>query len=167
MSRVPHGSDPSDGLLPTGIGAVTLLRDNVICVIGTCNQDHSPHVSAAHFAMDDEGVGLYMSLHARSQTWSNLVADGRAAITVGVDAALPATLQMRGHAAALDAARVEDAHRNYYTRFPYSRRYQDDPCTRFVHFVPSWSRYSDVDSRAEFFARGFAPESHSEGGDRS
>lgn len=138
--------------------ALALLEANTGCVIATLMPDKSPYSAAGHFAVDRHGQGLYLSLHANSQTFSNLLSDPRAAITVGFDTAVPATLQMRGEANILDRNTVHEAHEAFYTRFPHSRLYQNDSNTRFVHFRPTWSRYSDATSRRDFFVRGFAPE---------
>jgi general stress protein 26 len=138
--------------------AAAFLEANTICVLSTLMQDGSPYASVAHFAVDGQAHALYMSLDIRSQTAQNLLIDSRAAITIGHDPAVPATLQMRGQATIMPSAQLAAAHGTFYARFPHSCLYRDDPNTRFVYFRPTWSRYADVTSKKEFFMRGFAPQ---------
>jgi uncharacterized protein YhbP (UPF0306 family) len=137
-------------------GAFNLLETNIICVIATLMRDGSPYASAAHFATDNEARMLYISLHDRSNTAQNILLDGRVAVTVGDDPAVPATLQMRGHAAILQGVELEVAQATFYARFPHSSRHRDDPHTSFVTFQPTWRRYSDAQTNRDFFVRGFS-----------
>ncbi|MBL7497799.1 pyridoxamine 5'-phosphate oxidase family protein [Frankia sp. CNm7] len=132
-----------------------LITANTICVVCTLMPDGSPHASAAHFATVDHTQMLFLSLHRRSRTAENIILDSRTAITIGVDPGVPATLQMRGHTTVSQGADLEIAQQTFYSRFPRSSRYKDDPRTLFVCFRPAWSRYSDAAARPEFFVRGF------------
>ncbi|MGO4615563.1 pyridoxamine 5'-phosphate oxidase family protein [Nocardia sp. 2YAB30] len=140
-------------------GRLNLLRINTTCVLATLLPGGSPYTSAAHFATDEDSEDFYISLHDESRTAKNLILDPRAAVTVGDDPEIPATLQMRGEATVSSGPALIKAQDFFYARFPHSARYRDDPHTLLVCFRPTWSRYSDAELKKEFFVRGFAAES--------
>ncbi|MDR3574546.1 MAG: UbiX family flavin prenyltransferase [Anaerolineaceae bacterium] len=115
--------------------------------LATVGEDGFPHVSALHFAAD-ENSNLFFFADPDSQISKDLNSSPQASISIGPMAGGWRDLQsvqMRGEAHLITAlGKIESAHQLYNQKFPFSSRLknENEQSNLFV-FVPDWIRLID------------------------
>lgn len=99
-----------------------------------------------HFSHNENPLQLYFSTESTGKKVQGLLKGevGKGSVVLGFSEEEFVTLQMDGEVAAiLDSLELKKAKDIHYSKIPTAKKYENEPETLFVKFIPKWWRYTD------------------------
>ena len=123
-----------------------LLAKERVSSLTTLLTNGSPHSSAMHFSHSIKPLEVYFSTENTSKKCEALLTGEqvKGSVVVGFSETDFETLQLDGVISTVsDQEELKRIKSGYYPKNPHSQKYENDPGTVFLKFVPTWWRYSD------------------------
>ena len=128
---------------------LNFLNNNRVSVFTTLLPDGSPHSAALHYSHVEEPLTLYFSIENTSRKCQDLLTGKtvKASVVIGFSEQEWITIQMDGSARLVsDSLELQSAKAIHYPKHPNSQKFENDPATVFLAFIPTWYRYSEFKS---------------------
>jgi len=126
------------------------LSKNRISVLSVVLPDGSSHSAALHYSHVDNPLKFYFSTKRSSRKCEGLQ-DGKSAkasLVVGFNEEEWITMQLNGEVKIVinsdELAAIKAVH---YMKHPGSKKYENDPESIFLEFIPNWWRYTDFNTK--------------------
>lgn len=128
---------------------IDFINNQRIGVISVEMLDGSPHSATVHFAhtLAPFSIIILTDKHYRKCESILEKQETRASFVTGTDEATMKTLQLDGIVKFLskDDVAIKDA---YFKKFPEKEKFFVEPDSVFLHFTPTWWRYTDFKAEA-------------------
>lgn len=126
------------------------IQNNRVCALAVQLEDGTPHTAALHYSHVPDPVVMYFSTENTSKKCEALITGKtvKGSVTIGFSEEEWITLQMDGDVSMiLDPEELKAAKAIHYPKHPNSQKFENDPATVFLKFVPKWWRYTDYNTK--------------------
>lgn len=128
-----------------------LIRKERTCVLSILQEDGTPHAATVHFSHTEDPLKFFIQTSNKTLKAQPFLNDdtGKAAIVLGFSEEEWVTLQLHGDIRAVsDPSELEAIYKIHYAKNPDAEQYRG-PNTVFLEFVPTWWRYTDLNTEPE------------------
>lgn len=132
--------------------ALEFLGSKRVGVLAVQLKDGSPHAATVHFSHQENPLRLFF-LTDRNYKKCEALLDGaivRSSFVTGFSEEEMQTLQLDGTAHMVtDSAELTNLKNTHFKKISTAQRYENDPDSVFLEFVPDWWQYSDYTTDPE------------------
>jgi len=125
------------------------LAGQPLCVLTVVLPDGAPESATMHYASRQDPLELYFSTDVNSRKCTALRngAQANASVVVGFSEQEWVTLQFVGTVSRVPEPELPVVKEILYAKNPNAKKYENDPDTFFLKFVPARWRFSDFTKR--------------------
>lgn len=128
---------------------IDFLQKNRVCALAVGLPDGSIHSSAMHYSQQVEPLEIYFSTDSECRKYLPFKSSDKiqASIVIGSSEEEWITLQVSGVLEVVkDPAEIRKVKDVHYAKIPGSKKFEGEPTTVYLKFLPNWFRYTDFNT---------------------
>ena len=125
------------------------LGEQRVCGLSVLLPNGIPHSAAMHFSFIIDPLRLFFSADVEQRKSLQLKKSGstKSSVVIGFNEEEWKTLQLDGEIRWVRGKRkIESIKKVHYKKNPTSKKFENEPGTIFLEFIPKWWRYTDFNT---------------------